>query len=346
MTLCLSTLMSNGMIFVYRDQILHIGECHFFKNPTKIKRFFSSTNSILLTLYLSIYISTSESIQNTMSRNGQPTKRQKTTVKPKPKKTQSKESIAITTMIDSFTGPSLSANCSCSSKVYWCLGMSETLSNNLTLSVLQNRANYFDENCSIDGTLCNILAHPNGKIANYMHRFFFFGFDYTPKLNYKLNLCRKEVLQQKIDGTSIGAHQLCNKVINTIASESVSRSWGTGSDAAQMAETHATFVMDLVDIYHQGNLNPQQQNCLFTYGQSYNEVREGGSDLASRWDSKPTLVEEVTASTGHFQKKHVALLVANHVMFHMGSMKTIKHVRFKVGKKKWQCKKSCPCQKK
>ena len=285
-----------------------------------------------------------------MSRPGQPTKRQKTTVKPEPKKTQSEESIAITTMIDSFTGPSLSANCL--SKVYWCLGMSETLKDDLTLSVLQNRANYFDENCSIDGTLCNILAHPNGKIANYMHRFFFFGnfFYMHREFNYKLNLCRKEVLQQKIDGTSIGAHQLCNKVINTIASESVSRSWGTGSDAAQMAETHATFVMDLVDIYHKGNLNPQQQNCLFTYGQSYKEVREG-SDLVSRWDSKDTLVEEVTASTGHFQKKHVALLVANHVMFHMGSMKKINHVRFSKSTKKgnvkqWQCKKSCPCQKK
>ena len=277
-----------------------------------------------------------------MSRPGQPTKRQKTTVKPEPKKTQSEESIAITTMIDSFTGPSLSANCL--SKVYWCLGMSETLSNDLTLSVLQNRANYFDENCSIDGTLCNILAHPNGKILNYMRRFK--NLNSYSNFNAKLTRCRKEVLQQKIDGTSIGAHQLCNKVINTIASESVSRSWGTGSDAAQMAETHATFVMDLVDIYHKGNLNPQQQNCLFTYGQSYKEVREG-SDLVSRWDSKDTLVEEVTASTGHFQKKHVALLVANHVMFHMGSMKTINHVRFKNGNaKKWQCQKSCPCQKK
>ena len=72
-------------------------------------------------------------------------------------------------------------------------------------------------------------------------------------------------------------------------------------------------MFNLLEKEKSSSLVGTDQQHLEMYEIAYQEVKER-KVLVSRWSSKETLVEEVTSSIGHYPKKYIALLIADHIM--------------------------------
>ena len=196
-------------------------------------------------------------------------------------------------------------------KKYCCCGMKTKPDNYLTLASVQTCAIIYDRDCNVFGTISFFVSHRKGDEFKYLRALYK---KQSTSLKFIFIFAREQVLQRVVDSTELGAQQLCNSITLDIGSRHSTRLWGTGKEGVVKAEKLAQFMLNLLEKQKSNSLFGEDQQHLEMYETAYQEVKEL-KVLVSRWSSKETLVEEVTASIGHYPKKYIALLIANHIMF-------------------------------
>jgi hypothetical protein len=206
-------------------------------------------------------------------------------------------------LLDSFDSP----------KKYCCQGLSNKAEDSLTLASVQQCALIYNRDCNVFGTISFFVSHPNSDEFKYLRALFNKSKTGT-SLKTVFIFAGKQVLQREVDSTELGAQQLCNSITLDIGSKHSTRSWGTGNEGVVKAEKLVQFMFNLLEKEKSSSLVGTDQQHLEMYEIAYQEVKER-KVLVSRWSSKETLVEEVTSSIGHYPKKYIALLIADHIMF-------------------------------